>query len=138
MGAPEAGECASRKIANPLLFPGIFSVDRVHERWVGARVRLQRRLQLPLSSRFAAAEFAVRETTVTKSTKTVIETRKVAESSSRNLESSSRNLERSSSSGPDSRMLEECLMFVSGQLVRIAVHERRRFCSVDLPPPNRS
>ena len=39
-------------------------MDRVHERWVGARVRLQRRLQLPLSSRFA--EFAVRETTVTK------------------------------------------------------------------------
>ena len=79
-------------------------MDRVHERWVGARVRLQRRLQLPLSSRFA--EFAVRETTVTKSTKTVIETRKVAASSS------------PQSSG-DSRALEECLMFVNGQLVRI-------------------
>ena len=39
-------------------------MDRVHERWVGARVRLQRRLQLPLASRFA--EVAVRETTVTK------------------------------------------------------------------------
>ena len=77
-------------------------MDRVHERWVGARVRLQRRLQLPLSSRFAAAEFAVRETTVTKSTKTVIETRKVA----------------STPSNGDSRMLEECLMFVNGQLVR--------------------
>ena len=78
-------------------------MDRVHERWVGARVRLQRRLQLPLSSRFA--EFAVRETTVTKSTKTVIETRKVAASSP-------------ASSG-DLRALEECLMFVNGQLVRI-------------------
>ena len=62
-------------------------------------MRLQRRLQLPLASRFA--EFAVRETTVTKSTKTVIETRKVAASSS-----------------GDSRALEECLMFVNGQLVR--------------------
>ena len=51
--------------AAALTFPELpFSVDRVHERWVGARVRLQRRLQLPLSSRFA--EFAVRETTVTK------------------------------------------------------------------------
>ena len=100
MGAPEAGKSASRKITNQLFrFPP--SVDRVHERWVGARVRLQRRLQLPLSSRFA--EFAVRETTVTKSTKTVIETRKVA----------------STPSNGDSRMLEECLMFVNGQLVRI-------------------
>ena len=83
----------------PLIGSVTFSVDRVHERWVGARVRLQRRLQLPLASRFA--EVAVRETTVTKSTKTVIETRKVA-----------------SSGGGDFRMLEECLMFVHGQLVR--------------------
>ena len=67
---------------------------------MGARVRLQRRLQLPLASRFA--EVAVRETTVTKSTKTVIETRKVA----------------SSGGSGDFRMLEECLMFVHGQLVR--------------------
>ena len=99
MGAPEAGECLPARPTNSN-FPPICSVDRVHERWVGARVRLQRRLQLPLSSRFA--EFAVRETTVTKSTKTVIETRKVA----------------STPSNGDSRMLEECLMFVNGQLVR--------------------
>ena len=69
---------------------------------MGARVRLQRRLQLPLASRFA--EFAVRETTVTKSTKTVIETRKVAAAAP--------------PGGGDFRMLEECLMFVHGQLVR--------------------
>ena len=82
---------------------------------MGARVRLQRRLQLPLASRFA--EVAVRETTVTKSTKTVIETRKVA----------------SSGGSGDFRMLEECLMFVHGQLVR---DRRDEFGSVvDVPPP---
>ena len=79
-------------------------------------MRLQRRLQLPLASRFA--EVAVRETTVTKSTKTVIETRKVAPSGG---------------SGGDFRMLEECLMFVHGQLVR---DRRDEFGSVvDVPPP---
>ena len=78
-------------------------------------MRLQRRLQLPLASRFA--EVAVRETTVTKSTKTVIETRKVA----------------SSGGSGDFRMLEECLMFVHGQLVR---DRRDEFGSVvDVPPP---
>jgi hypothetical protein len=85
-----------RNPTNPL-YICLFSVDRVHERWVGARVRLQRRLQLPLASR-DTTDFAVKETTVTKSTKTVIEMRRT-------------------DTNEHFRFLEEAILWVSMQLV---------------------
>ncbi len=87
---------ASADATNASPFPPS-SVDRVHEHWVGVRVRLQRRLQLPLTSR--AADFAVKETSVTKSTKTVIE-------------------ERRTHTNEHFRCLEEALQWVNLQLVR--------------------
>ena len=71
-------------------------MERIHDRWVSVRVHLQQKLQQPLSR---ITDFPVKETNITKSTKTVIETRCVE-------------------TNEHFRFLEECVEWVNGQMVR--------------------
>ena len=72
-------------------------MERIHDRWVGVRLRLGHRLMQPLSARIT--NFPVQETQVTKSTKTVIEMRGIVETNQ------------------DFKFLEECIDWLGMQLV---------------------